>query len=103
LPRIEKCHEFSGTGEVSSRSSVCKAQCERQSAGEELFANPRNTAAGSLKQLDPTLAPGAGSTSSFTASASPRRRVPETQRELLRWLKSLGFKTPEKHCTRFDR
>ena len=32
-----------------------KLNAERQAAGEELYGNPRNTAAGSLKQLDPKI------------------------------------------------
>ncbi len=33
-----------------------RVNSEREAAGEELFMNPRNAAAGTLKQLDPTLA-----------------------------------------------
>ncbi len=43
-------------GEVFLPKRVFAAlNAERQKSGEPLFANPRNTAAGSLKQLDPTL------------------------------------------------
>src|SRR6202045_2599850 len=43
-------------GEVFLPKKVFAAlNAERQESGEPLFANPRNTAAGSLKQLDPTL------------------------------------------------
>lgn len=75
-----------------------KLNIERVAAGEEAFANPRNAAAGSLKQLDPKLvAPrpldivlcGLGEVR--TASDTP-----QTQVEMIAWLKSLGFKTPEK-------
>src|SRR5262245_52665629 len=43
-------------GEVYiTRASFAKTNAERVSAGEEPFANPRNSTAGSLKQLDPRL------------------------------------------------
>ncbi len=82
-----------------------KLNAEREAAGEEPFFNPRNAAAGSLKQLDPRIAaarplavvlyglgevvPGVG------APAQPSSQV-----ELLQQLKSLGFPTPERtwHC-----
>ena len=89
-----------------------KLNGERKAAGEELFGNPRNTAAGSLKQLDPKIVAkrpldvilyGMGAPASGTARlgllpehAEPVLGVPQSQIELLDFLKSLGFKTPER-------
>jgi DNA ligase (NAD+) len=103
-----------------------KLNAERKSASEEMFANPRNAAAGSLKQLDPKIvakrpldiilygigqigAPASGparSGSKFQRADSDQPSLgsfgsagigaPQTQAKLLDWLKSLGFKTPER-------
>jgi DNA ligase (NAD+) len=103
-----------------------KLNAERKSAGEEMFANPRNAAAGSLKQLDPKIvakrpldiilygigqigAPASGparSGSKFQHADSDQPSLgsfgsagigaPQSQIELLGYLKSLGFKTPER-------
>jgi DNA ligase (NAD+) len=87
-----------------------KLNTERKSAGEEIFANPRNAAAGSLKQLDPKIVAkrpldiilyGIGAPSTVSAKtgnqhAVPEAGAPQTQIELLNFLKSLGFKTPER-------
>jgi DNA ligase (NAD+) len=76
-----------------------KLNAERKSAGEEIFANPRNSAAGSLKQLDPKIVAkrpldiilyGIGQ----IQIPNSELRTPNSQNELLNWLKSLGFKTP---------
>ncbi len=91
-------------GEVYlTRVGFARLNAERASAGEEPFANPRNAAAGSLKQLDPrmvakrpldTVIYGLG----LVEGAHGGRL--EKHEEVLAWLKSLGFKTPEKmwHC-----
>lgn len=74
-----------------------RINAERASAGEELFANPRNTAAGTLKQLDPTLvAKRRLDIVLYGTGKVEGGRLPKTQAELLEWLKALGFKTPEK-------
>ncbi len=89
-------------GEVYlTTTGFAKLNAERKAAGEELFANPRNAAAGSLKQLDPRIVAkrpldlvlyGLGAVEGGTR--------PQTHEETLRWLKQLGFKTPERtwHC-----
>jgi DNA ligase (NAD+) len=63
----------------------------REAAGEELFANPRNSAAGSLRQLDPAI------TSSrplkfFAYAWGEMSEMPEeTQYGMLEWFKGRGF------------
>lgn len=72
---------------------------ERAAAGEEPFANPRNAAAGSLKQLDPRVVakrPLEVVLYSLGYVEPGQAKIPETQHALLEWLKTLGFKTPER-------
>ncbi len=60
-------------------------------AGEKTYQNPRNTAAGSLRQLDPGLTatrPLTLLTYEIVASSDP---LPRTQRDLLETLKAYGF------------
>ena len=85
-------------GEVYfTKKEFARINAERASAGEELFANPRNTAAGTLKQLDPTLV--AKRRLDIVLYGTGRvegGHPPQKQAELLDWLKSFGFKTPER-------
>jgi DNA ligase (NAD+) len=87
-------------GEVYlTKTGFAKLNAERKSAGEETFANPRNAAAGSLKQLDPRIVAkrpldiaiyGLGQVTGALGE-------PTSHSQTLDWLASLGFKTPERH------
>lgn len=59
--------------------------------GEKTFANPRNAAAGSLRQLDPAIA--AARPLAFYAYSVPQGLpgTVETQSQALQWLAGLGF------------
>ena len=81
-------------GEVYMTRSAFLALNEQQArAGRTVFANPRNSAAGSLRQLDPSIT--AGRPLGFFAyawgemSALPAR----TQWGMLEWFAQRGFKT----------
>jgi DNA ligase (NAD+) len=73
-----------------------------EAAGEKTYVNPRNTAAGALRNLDPTLTATRPLTlliyqivawgDDVTTSPTPR---PSTQAETIAYLKSLGFPVPE--------
>ncbi len=70
---------------------------EREAAGEALFANPRNAAAGSLRQLDPKIV-GRRNLSIFTyAIGSIEGEAVETHASGMNLLQKLGFKVnPER-------
>lgn len=69
-----------------------KLNAERATAGETLFANPRNAAAGSLRQLDPRIT-ATRPLDFFVYGVSDTTALPcTTQHELLQYLGRLGFK-----------
>jgi DNA ligase (NAD+) len=82
-------------GEVYFRRSDFDAlNARREAAGQPLFANPRNTAAGALRQLDARLT--AERRLSFFAYAVgdvDATGFPSTQFELLAFLRAQGFAT----------
>lgn len=62
----------------------------RKKKGEPLFANPRNIAAGSIRQLDPKVA-AARKLQAFLYDIVRAKELPETQYEELKRLQDLGF------------
>jgi DNA ligase (NAD+) len=68
---------------------------EMIAAGEEPFANARNTAAGTLKQLDPALVAQRPLEIVLYGLGELSGDPPSTQAALLAWLKSLGLRTPK--------
>jgi len=62
-----------------------------EEAGEKTYLNPRNTAAGSLRQLDPSLTAERPLTLLIYSILVSSEPVPQTQWETLSYLKSLGF------------
>jgi len=63
-----------------------------EEAGEKTYLNPRNTAAGSLRQLDPALTASRPLTLLvYQIVYSEGGQIPSSQWELLEYLKALGF------------
>jgi DNA ligase (NAD+) len=85
-------------GEVyMTRSGFRKLNAERAAAGEEPFANPRNAAAGSLKQLDPRVVAKRPLGALFYGVGQVEgQALPATHQQWLLWLARHGFKTPDK-------
>ncbi len=64
----------------------------REAAGEAPFKNPRNTAAGAVRQLDPALAAERGLVFFAHSAADPRALGMETHAQLLEELPRWGFR-----------
>jgi DNA ligase (NAD+) len=78
------------------KSDFERLNAAREARGEPRFANPRNTAAGGIRQLDPALT--AERNLSFYAYALGEIDAddpPRSQHELLAYLKGLGFRVNE--------
>ncbi|MDB5224526.1 MAG: ligase, ligase protein [Candidatus Adlerbacteria bacterium] len=72
---------------------------ERQAAHEPVFANPRNAAAGSIRQLDPKVAASRKLDTFIYDVAQTSEDLPETQDKELQYLQGLGFKVNQ-HFTK---
>ncbi len=89
-------------GEVwMSKSTLAILNRAREREGEELFANPRNVAAGSIRQLDPKVAASRKLDCFVYDLARSNAPMPPTQCEELSYLQKLGFKVNPyfKRCT----
>ncbi len=86
-PRIEVY------GEVYIRKSdFKKLNEERIKKGESLFANPRNAAAGSVRQLDPRITAQRHLDTFIYRATFPEGNKLNTHMEVLSYLKKIGFK-----------
>ena len=91
---LKKPYSIIVEGEIwMSKSVFNELNKERKKRGEELFANPRNIAAGSIRQLDPAVTRGR-KLNSFVYDIALIKDVqpPSTQEAELEMLRELGFK-----------
>ncbi len=81
-------------GEVYMTKQAFLALNERQkAAGDTIFANPRNSAAGSLRQKDPRIT-ASRPLGFFAYSWGEMSEMPEnTQSGMIKWFERCGFKT----------
>ncbi len=86
-------------GEVYfSTSRFAQLNREREQAGEPMFANPRNAAAGSLRQLDPKITRSRGLQIFCFHIEAPGQKLPAaTQHQLLEQLTAWGFPVEQHH------
>ena len=91
--RLSKDVDVVVEGEVwLSTKELERMNIERKKKGEAVFANPRNAAAGSIRQLDPKIAAARRLDTFMYELASSDRPLPATQEEELEELRKLGFK-----------
>lgn len=94
---IPKLLEVRGEAYIS-RPQFKKINIEREKQGEELFANPRNACAGTLKQLDPKMV-AARKLDAFIHGLAryEGKNPPVNQAEAIQLFSDLGFKiTPHR-------
>src|SRR3989344_278492 len=90
---LEKPLDVVVEGEIwMPRRELARINKERAKSNEALFANPRNAAAGSIRQLDPKVAAARRLDSYVYDIAKAEFPVPATQLEELEKLQELGFK-----------
>ena len=81
-------------GEIyMTKAAFLELNKKQAEAGKQLYVNPRNTAAGSLRQLDPSIT--ASRPLHFFAYAwgEMSARPAPTQSGMLKWFKKVGFET----------
>ncbi|MDB5238565.1 MAG: ligA [Candidatus Kaiserbacteria bacterium] len=80
-------------GEVwMSSKNLAAINRQREKDGEPLFMNPRNVAAGSIRQLDPRVAASRNLDVFIYEVPQTSEKLPATQSESLKYLQELGFK-----------
>ncbi|MFZ3043511.1 MAG: NAD-dependent DNA ligase LigA [Minisyncoccia bacterium] len=85
-------------GEVYlTRSGLARLNTQRRKQGEPEFANPRNAAAGSIRQLDPKIAAERPLEVFIYDAAKTSESFPSQQTKELEYLASLGFPVNPEH------
>ena len=92
--RLTKDIDIEVRGEIyMSKASFVKNNEEREKDNLPLFANPRNAAAGSVRQLDSKIAAKRGLDFMAYFLPNPEDYGIQTQSESIKFLSDLGFKT----------
>ncbi|MDP3057831.1 MAG: NAD-dependent DNA ligase LigA [bacterium] len=104
--KLEEKVDIVAEGEVFMAKSVLKElNKERAKSGEQLLANPRNAAAGAVRQLDSKIARERRlDCFIYDLSWAGNFDLPATQEKELEKLKELGFKVSKnwKHCANVE-
>ncbi|MBM7854272.1 DNA ligase (NAD+) [Desulfohalotomaculum tongense] len=87
VPRLEVRGEA-----YMPKEAFAKLNAQREERGEPLFANPRNAAAGSLRQLDPKVTAGRHLSTFIYGIGHLEGPEMDSHAEALQWLKELGFR-----------
>lgn len=94
--KLKQSESFEIRGEVYlPKAEFNRINEERQQLGEDLFANPRNAAAGSIRQLDSSVAAQRNLDAFWYYLVNGESHQLKTHYEALQWVKSLGFKINE--------
>jgi len=103
VPR-EAPPRFEVRGEVFlPKAGFKKLNQKREAEGLPLFANPRNAAAGSVRQLDPRITAGRPlDIYVYALGYAEGKATPGSHWERLQYLKSLGFKVNPNNALRHD-
>lgn len=92
-------------GEAIMRlSDFAELNRQLETRGERTYVNPRNTAAGSLRQLDPAVTAARPLTLICYSILTAQGQVPNSQWERLQYLQELGFPIPSQavRCADLD-
>src|SRR5204863_6704443 len=92
--------QFEVRGEIYfPKAEFARLNREREEAGEPTLANPRNAAAGTLRQLDPSMTAKRPLRGLFYAPATIPigKGLPADHAAFIEWLGRLGFPTPPTH------
>lgn len=96
--RLARPVDLIAEGEVYlARSGFARLNAERVAEGAPAFANPRNAAAGSIRQLDPKIAAARPLGVFVYDLARTSETFPPSQSEELEYLSALGFPVNPEH------
>ena len=96
--RLSRAVDVVVEGEVwMSSKNLESLNREREKQGEPPFANPRNVAAGSIRQLDPSIAAARKLDTFIYELAATSEKFPKDQVGELEYLRELGFKVNPHH------
>lgn len=92
--RVKETRPFEVRGEVfMSKPTLARLNEEREARGEPLFANARNAAAGSVRQLDSRIAASRNLDAFWYYLVNARELGIHSHLEALNWLDEQGFQT----------